>query len=985
MRALSVVAVFLSLFMATPAFPQVGATEVLGVVVDGTSAVLPGVAVTATRLGTGVKRTAVTDAQGRYTFTQLPVGTWELVFELAGFNSVKIDRLELNVGQRPTVNVTLQVAGVAETVTVQGSSPIIETTRSELKQSVQTVQVEELPMLGRDWLGFAILVAGIKSDGSETTQDSAPRAGIGLGRQDKVVIDGADVNNRSTSSGIDIKLSKEAIAEFEVKTNQFDAQLGQSGTSVTQAVTKTGTDRFGGSAFFYFRDDSMNAEEFFLVDNPATSQNERRPPFRNQQVGGTFGGPILKGKTHFFFSYEWQETPRTLSSNTGIALIDAAQVDGTDERNLWFIRGDHQFNEKHRAAFRYNRSTRLQPAAGTGGTTPASASLDFDFWFNRYNFSLDSVFGSNFVNRAIFNYLDTNRLFGKRGDLVVGPEISPKVTTAGPAQFFPSATLGGSTGGGFENPDYWSIRDDVSFYFEKGGQHNVKFGGYIERAQLQGFFLAFTNGAFYYDRNPANLQTCCVSENQNEWDRSQFPPAVRYSQNLGEPSIQTNQNFWSAYIQDDWTLNQRLTLNLGLRYDLETGSLMNNNPEALLQPNFSNDRNNLQPRVGFAFDLTGKGQTVLRGGIGKFYSQAFLNIALLVQRSNRPQEINVTVLNVDRDPAFNDDPLDGRTFEDFAGQIGSIPLDVTIFPEGSEIPSLWSFSIGAAHQITPTLALEVDYVHQRSDNQFRSADTNLFYDAANNRALPVRSGVFPELGGQVTGRGRPDPRFNQIWEIQNAGIARYQGLAFALEKRFSDNFSFGATYLLSKNEDNTDDFDSFASNNFGLEDEYGTSLQDQRHRFTGNWVWQMPHNFIFSGLVYAASGQARRAIASGQDLFATAPQGRGLLPRPTCGLEARFDPACDFLGIPDGTRVPRNPLRSDSALRVDLRIGWRANLKENLFLEPSLEIFNLFNRQNNDPSTYNTNLLSRTFGQPGRSANQPYLPRQIQLGVIVRF
>ncbi len=163
-----------------------------------------------------------------------------------------------------------------------------------------------------------MLAAGIKSDGSETTQDSAPKAGIGLGRQDKVVIDGADVNNRSTSSGVDIKLSKEVIAEFEVKTNQFDAQFGQSGTSITQAVTKSGTDQISGSGFFYFRDESLNAEEFFLTDNPATPDNEAKPPYQNKQTGLTLGGPIIKGKTHFFFSYEYQTTPRTLSSNVGI-------------------------------------------------------------------------------------------------------------------------------------------------------------------------------------------------------------------------------------------------------------------------------------------------------------------------------------------------------------------------------------------------------------------------------------------------------------------------------------------------------------------------------------------------------------------------------------------------------------------------------------------------------------------------------------------
>jgi Carboxypeptidase regulatory-like domain/TonB dependent receptor len=969
-----------------PALAQVGSTEVVGTVSDSSDAVLPGVTVTATQVGVGVTRSTVTDTEGRFTFTQLPVGRWNFEFTLAGFNTVKIDNFEMNVGRRPTLTVTMQIAGVAEVVTVQADTPLIQTTRSELSDTIQDIQVEQLPVLGRDWLGFAVLAAGIKSDGSETTQDSAPKAGIGLGRQDKVVIDGADVNNRSTSSGVDIKLSKEVIAEFEVKTNQFDAQFGQSGTSITQAVTKSGTDQISGSGFFYFRDESLNAEEFFLTDNPATPDNEAKPPYQNKQTGLTIGGPIIKGKTHFFFSYEYQTTPRTLSSNVGIPSIDSQQVDGTDTRNLWFIRGDHQITDDHRAAFRYNRSTRLQPASGTGGTLVPGASLDFDFWINRYNASLDSVIGSKWFNSLIFNVMDTNRLFGKRGEEVIGPSISPRLTTAGPSQTFPAASLGGSVGGGFENPDYWSLRDDLSVFFEKGGQHNLKFGGYLERAKLAGFFLAGTNGNFFYDRNPTNLATCCASENQSEWDTSQFPPAVRYSQNLGEPSIDSEQNFWSGYIQDDWTIGNRFTLNLGLRYDLETGSLENSNPEGtFLQPDFSNDKDNLQPRVGFAYDLRGDGNTILRGGAGMFYSQAFLNIALLVQRSNRPQEINVTVLNEDGDIGFNTDPLDGRTFEDFQEQIGTVPVDVTIYPEGTEIPNLWSYSIGVAHQLTPTIAIEADYVHQRSDNQFKSIDTNLFYDEANDRALPVRSGNFVELGGEVTGVGRPDPQFNQIWEVQNAAKARYHGLSVAVTKRFTNRLSFGGTYLLSKNEDSTDDFDSFPSNNFDIEDEFGTSLNDQRHRTTGNWVWEMPHNFVFSGLVYAGSGTARRTVANGLDLFSTAPQGRGLLPRPTCGLDPRFSRACGILGIADGERVPRNAFRTESVFRVDVRVGWRAYMGEKVHVEPTFEVFNLFNRNNLDPSVFNTNLGSAGFGNAGRSSNQPYLPRQVQLGVILRF
>ena len=965
-----------ALLVANPAHSQIGQAEILGTVTDASGAVLPGVAVTATQVDVGFKRTTVTNSRGRYTFTQLPVGRFEFVFELNGFSTSSIGPMELNLGERPTLNVTMQITGVTETILVEPVTPQVETTRSEISHTIQNIQIQELPVLGRDWLGFAILAPGIKSDGSEGSQDLAPTAGVGVGRQDKVIIDGADVNNRSTARGVDIKLSKEVIAEFEVKTNQFDAQLGQSGTSITQAVTRSGTDRFGGSAFFFFRDDALNAEDFFTGT---------KAEFRNEQLGGTLGGPIIRGKAHFFFGYEWQNTPQTLSSNTGITLIDEQQVDGDETRNLWFIRGDYQFNQNHRAAFRYNRSTQFQAHAGTGGRVPPGGSFDVDFWFNRYNFSLDSVLGTSWVNGFIFSVLDTNRLFRKRGDVVIGTELNPVLTTTGPAHQFPSARLGGG-GGGFENPDYWAIRDDVSVFFEAGGQHNFKFGGYLERATLSGFGNFLTNGLFFYRQDPPNLQTCCVSENQDEWDKSQFPVALRFTQGLGDPTIEAlPQNFYSGYIQDDWTLNERLTLNLGLRYDLETGSLMNDREDALLQSRFEIDKDNFQPRLGFAYDVKGDAQTVIRGGAGKYHSQAFLNIGLFVQNSNRSTFFRANVFNPTGDPAFNDDPLMGRGFEDFSNLIGNPanPLDVNILPPGSEIPSLWSFSIGVARQMTPSLAFQADYVHQRTDNQFRSVDTNLFFDAENNRALPVRSGFFPELGGQVEGSGRPDPRWNSILEIGNVGTARYHGLSLSLTQRFTDGLSFGVTYLLSKNQDDFDNFPELPSNMFDLEDEFGTSQHDQRHRFTANWVWQMPYNFVVSGLVFGASGRARPTLGN-FDLFGDA-RLRLRQVRPTCGLDPQFDGACGVLGIPDGTRVPRNSFRSDSVFRVDIRFGWRAYLREDVFIEPSIEVFNLFNRENYDPLAFNTSLASSGFGSPGRSANLPYLPRQIQLGIMLRF
>ena len=972
--------------VAVPASAQIGMTEMTGTVSDGTGAVLPGVTITATQIGqsstaggtTGVVRTAVSGADGRYAFTQLPVGRWTFEFALDGFDSARLEVMELNVGQRPTINVTMQLAGVAETITVQAETPVIETTRSELSHTVQDVQVEELPVLGRDWLGFALLAPGVKSDGAEGSQDSAPVAGIGIGRQDKVLIDGADVNNRSTSTGIDIKISKETIAEFEVKTNQFDAQLGQSGTSVTQAVTKSGTDSFHGSGFYYRRNGSWNSPDFFT--------GVKDEAFKQDQVGGVIGGPVVPSKAYFFFSYEWQNTPRTCSSNSGIVAIDSQQVGCGDERNLWFIRGDVQINQNHRAAIRYNKATRLRPHGTVGGGTVPGHSIDFDFDFDRFNFSLDSVIGGNKVNRFMYNNLNTDRFFSKRGETLPESRVQGGITTAGPTQIFPGARLGGAIGSGFENPDYWSIRDDFSTFFSKGGDHNLKFGGYLERAKLQGFFLQFQNGAFTYDQDPANLQTCCTSEIQADWDKSQFPEAVRFQQKLGDPDIDTTQNFYSLYVQDDWSINEKLTLNLGMRFDLEKGSLFNDQPDAILQPEFSDDTDNFQPRIGFAYDIKGDARTIIRGGLGRFSSQAFLNIALLVQQSNRREELEVSVTNDGTNPNFNEDPLQGRTFEDFQAAIGEVPIDIAIFEPGTEIPDLWSFTIGVAREVGPSMAVEIDYTHQRTNNQFLTRETNIFFDEANNRPFPVVSGNFPELGGEVVGMGRPDPAFNSIREFRNEAKARYNGLSIAFTRRFINNWSAGATYLLSGNEDNASQFDRHPSNPFDVEDEYGTSLHDQRHRFTANWVWQLPYEFLFSGIVYSASGQAQRAILSGADLYGVAPQSRGLIPRPTCGLEPRIAAACAQLGIPDGARIPRNSIRSDSVFRVDFRFAWRARISDGaVSIEPSFEVFNVFNRENYDPRAYGTNLGSGAFGQPGRSSNLPYLPRNIQLGVIVRF
>lgn len=961
MRNFLIVVISAVLFCYPQLEAQVGQAEISGTIMDETGAVLPGAAVTATLVTTGFTRTIVSNDQGQYRLNNLPVGTYTFRVEMPGFNVMILEGYKLNVGQSVVQDFRMTVETVAETVNVRAEAPLIQTSKSDLAGVIDDNQVENLPILGRNWLGFAALAPGVKSSGAEGDRDTAPTAGIGVGRQDKVILDGADLNNRSTASEVDMRLSKEVIGEFEVKTNQFDAQWGQSGTSITTAISKSGTDQFHGNVYYFFRDDALNANDFL------TGTKE---PFRNEQYGGTIGGPILKEKTHFFFNFERQEQPRTVTSNTGIPSIDIP-VDNSQERNLWFVRVDHAINDNHRLSGRFNRATRFEPHSGTGGNTAPIASLDFDWTFNRYNVALNSVFGSKWVNQLTVNRQDTNRLFGKRPGSGIRHE-------------FPSVSLGGNRGGGFENPDFTSIRDDMSVFF---GSHNIKFGGYYEEAKLTGFFLFGVNGFFSYDEDPPNLDTCCASENQAEWDTSQFPIPTSFFQVLGDPSIDSPNEILGLYIQDDWKVHPRLTLNLGLRYDVEFGSLANNLDGALLQTPFSNDTDNFQPRLGFAYSLTDDRKSVLRGGVGKFYSQAFLNVTFFVERTNRIRQLNVSILNNDNDPNFGDDPLGGLTFDDFVDRIGNpeFPLDIAVFGDDARQPSMWNYTIGFAHSITPDLSVSADYVHQRSNDQLRSADTNLFCCLPDGNAFPVVSGDFPELGGLVEGRGRPDPRFNSIRTFSNDGKARYHGLQVAMNKRYSNRYQFGLTYLLSKNEDNFNDVFDLPSNTFDLEGEFSRSQSDQRHRFTANWITGLPYGFNVSGIVFAGSGFALPANTGNLDIFGTRPEPRGRAQRPTCGLDPRFDAACQLLGVPDGTRIPRNPFRSDSIFRIDFRVAKVFRFGEDVSVEPTFEVFNLFNRENFDPSSYNTNLNSTGFTNPGRSANLSFLPRNIQLGVKFSF
>ena len=952
-----------ALAVVEPAVAQVRLAEVAGTVTDDSGGVLPGATVTALHVATGQTRTTTTAEGGAYVLTALTVGEYEIRAELQGFAPVRVTGYKLGIGDSARLDLKLGVASVAETVVVQGEAPLVDPTKSDLTGRIDQVQIKDLPVNGRNWMNFATLAPGVKSDGTGQNEGgNVPTSGLGTDRMSKVSLDGGNVQNLSTQS-IDLEVSKEIIGEFEVITNRFDAVMGHAGTTITNAITKGGTDRYSGSAFMYFRDDSLNAEDFFTG---------RVEPYQNRQFGGTVGGPIVRGRTHFFGSYERQQEPKTLSANTGFAVFDEP-VASDVKTNLYFGRVDHGITPNHQLSVKYNRYQSKQPNSDVGGAVSISNAISLDYRTDRVNVGLNSVFGARLVNQFSFTYLNSYRQFNRFSGPPV-PELNGQASLDDNQHTFPSVNIGGRTNVGNEKPYLAYFRDDVSYFFEKAGHHNVKVGGEYNHQYIDGIFASNQNGTFFYDQDPPNLATCCAGGDQGQWDESQFPIPTRYTQGIGDYVYRAPNRIVSTYVQDDWTLSPRLTLNLGLRYDVEFGSLPTEDSGLVSAP-FDNDLDNIQPRVGFAYDLVGNGRTILRGGGGLYVDQVYLNLTFNQTRTNSGALLAVTTFNTNNDPAFARNPLGGRTFDDFRTATGAI--NVTKFAAGAEQPEVWTGAIGVAHQATQVLSVSADYVYQRSDTMLKSLDSNLICCRSDGYPIPIRNGTFPELGGAVIGGGRPDPRFNTITTYTFNGRSRYDGLQVAVNKRMSRNYQFGLTYLLSKNKDSG----ASANNPFNLDDEYGRSALDQRHRLVGNWVARLPWDVNFSGIAFIASGRAIGATTGGIDING---DGVATADRPICGIDARFNPGCTFLGVAAGERISRNPLTSDAVARFDIRLAKIVRVKA-IRLEPSFEVFNLFNRRNYAPNAYNTNLTNARFGQPGRSPSLPYLPRQIQLAMRMDF
>ncbi|HEY3160364.1 MAG TPA: TonB-dependent receptor [Vicinamibacterales bacterium] len=933
---------------------------VSGTVTDSTGGVLPGVTVVAVHEASGNTFEAVTDERGGF---RLPVrvGTYRLTLQLAGFATVARSGLELLVGQQAVVNVQMRPSGVQESVTVTAEAPLVDTTSSTLGGNIDPRQMQELPLNGRNWMDLALLAPGSKRN----------EGGIPDNRQgySQINVDGQAVTQLHGGTDDDQpRFSRDAIAEFELVTNRFDATQGRSAGLQVNAITKSGTNTFSGLLSGYFRDDRFKAADFI---------QDRVVPYSNQQVSATFGGPIRTDRMHFFTNYEYEREPQTVTYNSPYPAFNVDQTNTRREKKAG-ARLDFQFTSQTRLTARYQYYDQIFFDGG-GATSHPSAAFQQHPYTSQLLGTLTKVIGNSAVNElkagyALFNR-DRNALVKWKGGCI--PD-NPVGCTGTPRIAFRGYSFGGP-GNSYYWQDLYSVRDDFSNRYNKGGEHVTKLGGEYVRNQDGGQWCNFCFPQLLARNSPppANIEALApVWDDLSTWNLAPLSPIVtQVRQAVSKTKFRryAPQNMAAAWLQDDWKVTSRLTLNLGVRWDLQTGA---NSEKVTLLPwlpgDLPYDWNNVAPRLGFALGLNDR--TVLRGGYGQFYTQAVTDGA---HQTAIYTVATITEIRNDGRPDFVVNPFNGPLPAYEAVLAGACDIN---FRPGcvrreflNEINNPWrrlpyshQASIGIQRQLGTTMAVEADYVYTGGRGEETAYNVNLGYDPATGANYP-----FADINR------RPFPDWGAVYSEALEGWSNSHGLQTSFKKRFSQRWQASATYTLAALRDAdalpfqyglTNGIVSRAPIGFALApdvgSEYTLATSDQRHRAVVNGIWDAGYGLQLSGIYFYGSGR-RYGNSYGGDLRDS---GGG-------GGSARLRP--------DGTIVPRNTFVGRPIHRVDLRVQRHFPIAGNHGIDGIVEVFNLFNHENF--GSYTIQESNRNYGNPAFNSAVAYQPRMLQLGFRLTF
>ena len=948
-----------------------------GQVTDQNDDVVAMAEITVMRRETRVTRTALSDQGGWYQISSLPVGSYRIEVKAPGFQTQIVEQLTLEVGRRATQNFELQVGDVAQAISVVADSELIEKSTTSFGQQVDSRMVADVPLNGRYFLDLGLLVAGSVTP-PQGAFSSAPIRGLGSfaittagNREETInyVINGISLNNLTFSS-ISFQPSIGTVQEFRIDNSTFSAQYGQSSGAVVNIATRSGAAKFHGEGFEFFRNDALDARNYFNF-------NSSKPqPFKRNQFGAQLGGPIVRDKLFFFFSYEGLRQQQQLDLNSLVLsdsdraavsdpvvarllpLIPRANlIDSTGtprfvgsakasvKADQWSVDLSHNLSEKNSLHWYYNiyRTLLVEPSRN-GNTVPGFGNTSIGL---RQVFTVNHthIYGPSLVNelRLGFNRFSSTTTpnaqlnptdFGINNGILEALGL-PQISVAGGLNFGgPSANPSG------RGDTMIVLNDSVSY---QRGRHFLRFGGE---------FRQFLNNNFRQGTGSFSFPTVAsfIAGNANS-----------FSITLGSQSSSITQNALGLFFQDNFKWRRNLTAELGLRYEWnmspterydrfiifspETASLVRVGPH--IDEVYQQSSNNFQPRVGIAWDPFGDGKTSLRVGYALLTDQPMTSVVLSTS-TNPPLAIPLTFSGTIRlDNAIN-----------LAGAAGVAPQSIN-HDFGNAYAQSWNFNV--QRELTRNLAFMVGY--------FGSKGTHLI--VRRNINQPV-NGVRPFANLSPASPILPGVPLGNVTQVESAGNSSYNALWMTATQRLNRGLQFNASYTWSKSLD----YNSFSTggivgqDGYNLRNDRGLSDFDVRHRFVISALYDLPwrgnrllEGWQFAVVVQSQSGNPINIVTSNSTVNGVAGTLRPDVNGPVAiigNVERWFDTST-FAAVPRFGNLGRNVVIGPGFNNTDFSIIKNTNLSDSFRMQFRAEFFDVFNHAN--------------FGQPGNVVGTPAFGR----------
>jgi outer membrane receptor protein involved in Fe transport len=928
------------------AFAQSSTGSISGNVTDDSGAALPGVTVTATSAATGATRTAVSNGTGRYELALLVPGTYSVAGELSGFKGVKFEKIVVNVGSATTLDMKLK-PGVAEEMTVMASAPVIDTTKSEVSSVVNEKAIQNLPTNGRNFIDFVLTTPGVVRDVRAGDISFAGQRGT----LNSLVVDGANDDNtffgqtvgRTGSGRAPYQFSQDAVKEFQVNNNAYSAEYGRAGGAVVNVVTKSGTNDFHGNIFDYYRDKSLNKNDYINVIN-----GRAKSPYHYDQYGLSLGGPILRDKHFFFGNWDRQRNsvpnvvvlgggritnfPTDADSQRGLALLQPLANSWNRQQNqdVYLLKTDHEVTGSNHAALRYNRQTfHGVNFENSGITNAAQHTGNSNVFTDTFAGSWDATPTSSFFNEVRVQNLKDREPGQANSDAPEAQILQTgiPVLTIGRNSFSPRETTIKRN----------QIADTATLLWKN---HTFKAGFDYSKDKILNYFPGNFFGVYRFN-------SLADFANGKPASFAQAFPGPGTTGPITHPDLTET----GYFIQDEWRAAPNVTVNLGLRYDkqdMAQPSVLN--PDAQLQAAgyFTNrinvDDDNYGPRLGVAWTPFGDNRTVVRGGFGIFYGRT---PSIMIGTAHSNNGINVQTIN-----------FTGAAMPTYPNIFSSIPGGATIntptifvFDPKFQNPEVKQYSAGVEQEVGRDYAVGVSVQYVQGDDLPRSRDINVGGGAATTATI-AGSPLTATFTRYST---RPFTNFARVIAFESSANSRYHGVTLDLQKRFANNWQARIAWTHSMVVDNKPDatavvpFSSgddskYVSDPLNIRKDYAPGDNDVRDRVVLSGVWSLDsYAQGLTGFWHAlASGWTVSAIVSYQS-------GQPFTPNVNSDLNNDGNPSNDI-----APGFSRNSMRLPFQFSADPRITREIGVWGGARLQLIAEAFNLTN-------AHNVNGLNRAF------------------------